>query len=194
MPGITVIKTPISVGAGYLYRANLGTTLPDNTVAGGVFSVAFAAAWKPLGITKEGHEFTSEVTTDTIDSAEYFDPIRIVTTGRAAKIAFQMQVITATFLAYAVNANAASVISGSGDTLLSAVRPPSPGSELRCLIGWESEDNTERLFLEQAFQAGALAIPRKKGKDNAVIPVEFHAEVAASGYPWQYFSAGAARG
>ncbi|HEX8115393.1 MAG TPA: hypothetical protein VF516_47025, partial [Kofleriaceae bacterium] len=72
--------------------------------------------------------------------------------------------------------------------------PPPPGSEVRCMIGWESQDNTERLVMEQAFQVGSLTVSRQKGNDNATLPVEFRAEIPSSGFPFKYFTAGTARG
>ena len=60
--------------------------------------------------------------------------------------------------------------------------------------GGKAQDNTERLVLEQAFQAGNLTIGRKKGAANAGITLELHAELPASGFPFKYYTAGTARG
>lgn len=195
MPAITVPKTPLAVGPGYLYYAALNTALPANTVTGSVFTDAWASAgaWLPWGVTREGHEFQYNVETDTISAAEYLDPLQIVTTGRAAQIAFECMVISATTMALALNGGAKST-AGSGTTLCTTVRPPAIGSEVRIMVGWESTDNTERLVIEQAFNAGTMTVPRRKGADNAGITLEFHAELPSSGYPYQHFFAGAARG
>jgi hypothetical protein len=83
--------------------------------------------------------------------------------------------------------------SGSGATMLTTLTPPQPGDESRCMLGWEATDNTERLVIEQAFQIGSLAINRNKGVNNATLPVEFRSEIAASGFPYQHFFAGALR-
>jgi len=195
IPAITVPKTPLSTGPGYLYYAPPGTALPANTVVGSVFTDAWASAgaWAPWGVTREGHEFQYAVETDTIVAAEYFDPLVIVTTGRAAQIAFEVMVISATTMKRALNGGAATT-SGSGTTLLTTVTPPAAGAETRAMVGWESNDNAERLVLEQAFQAGTLTIARKKGADNAGLSLEFHAELPSSGFPFQHFFAGSARG
>jgi hypothetical protein len=84
--------------------------------------------------------------------------------------------------------------SGSGTTLLTTVTPPAAGAETRQMVGWESQDNTERLVMEQAFNAGTLTVARKKGADNAGVTLEFHAELPGSGNPFIYYAAGAARG
>ena len=193
MPAITVAKTPIARDPGYLYYGALGSGLPANTVAGSVFTDAWPGGWSPWGVTRDGSEFQYSVTTDVIEAAEYFDPLVIVTTGRAAQVAFETIILSATVMKRALNGGTVTT-SGSGATLLTTVTPPAAGAEVRSMVGWESQDGTERLVMEQAFQAGTITIGRKKGSTNAGVTVEFHAELPASGFPFQYFTAGAARG
>lgn|SRR5512135_86624 len=195
MPAITVPKTPLSVGPGYLYYAPTGTALPANTVTGSVFTDAWATAgaWLPWGITREGHEFQYSIDTDNILAAEYYDPLVIVTTGRAAQIAFECLRVVGSTMKLALNGATLST-AGSGTTLCTTVTPPAIGAETRAMIGWESNDNTERLVMEQAFQAGTLTIARRKGADNAGLALEFHAELPSSGFPFQHYFAGTARG
>jgi len=193
MPAATVPKNAIATGAGYLYYAALGSALPTNTVVGSVFTDAWPGAYFLLGVTKEGSEFDYEINVDQIEAAEYLDPLSYVTTGRVASIKMELMQIHATNMKRVLNGGTLST-SGSGTTLLSTYTPPAPGAEVRCVIGWEAQDNTERLVFEQAFQVGSLAVARKKGADNATLPVEFRGEVAASGFPFQYFTAGTLRG
>lgn len=193
MPAATVPKTPLAIGAGYLYWAPLGTSLPANTVVGSVFTDAWPGGWLLLGVTSAGSEFDYAVSTDVIDAAEYFDPLQIVTTARAATWKMSLQVITASNWKKALNGGSLTT-SGAGTTLLSTYTPPQPGLEVRSMVGWEASDNTERLVMEQAFQAGSLNVMRKKGKDNAELPLEWKAELAASNFPFQYFTCGTARG
>ena len=88
MPAITVPKTRILTGAGYLFKAPIGTAVPTNTVVGSVFTDAWAAAWIPIGVTKEGHEWTWKPDTEGIEVAEYLVPLRIVTTAVEGTISF----------------------------------------------------------------------------------------------------------
>ena len=83
---------------------------------------------------------------------------------------------------------------GSGTTLGTTLRPPAAGAEIRCQLGWESVDNTERIIALQAFQSGTITINRRKGADNASIPVEFRFEIDPSGDPFRYEAAGVLRG
>lgn len=195
IPAYTVPKTPISLGAGYLFYGTLGSALPTNTVVGSVFTDDWSAVSGMflLGVTKTGHEFSYELATDTVDAAEYFDPLATVTTGRTVSFKFELQIINATTVKRMLNGGTLST-TGSGTTLLSTFTPAAPGAEVRCTIGWESQDNTERLVMEQAFQVGSLTISRQKGNDNATLPVEFRAEIPASGFPYRHYFAGAARG
>lgn len=192
MPSATVPKNALALGAGYLYFGALGTSEPGWTVTGSVFTDPWTG-WSLLGITREGHEFTYDINTDTIDAAEYLDPLLYVTTGRTAGIAFDLMQVHATNFKRALNGGTLST-TGSGTTLRSTYRAPAVGFEVRCMLGWESTANDERLLIEQAFQIGSVKINRKKGADNASIPVEFRCEIASSGDPFRYETAGALRG
>jgi hypothetical protein len=193
MPAATVPKNALALGAGYLYYANLGTSFPANTVAGSVFTDAWPAGWNLLGVTKNGHEMSYDISVDTIDAAEYLDHLAYVTTERASGIKLEMMQMHATNLKRALNGGTLAT-SGAGATLLSTYTPPTPGNEVRCMLGWEAVDNTERVVAEQAFQIGTLTIARRKGADNATLPVEFRFEIPASGQPFFYYGAGALRG
>lgn len=193
MPAVTVPKNAIATGAGYMYLAPLGTSLPTNTVVGSVFTDTWPAGWNLFGVTTNGSEFTYTLTTDIIDSAEYFDPLAIVTTARAAQWVLELEQLSATMVKNALNGGSLST-TGATTTLLSTYTPPAPGAEVRTMIGWESQDNTERMVMEQALQAGAVKITRAKGSANATLPLEYHAELPASGFPFRYWSAGTIRG
>jgi hypothetical protein len=193
MPAATVPKNAVAAGPGYLYEAQLGTSLPANTVAGSVFTDNWPAGWNLWGITTDGSEFDYDITTAEILAAEYFDPIQIVTTERSASFKFELMQVHATNLARSLNGGSLTV-SGSGATQLNSYTPPAVGAEVRIMIGWEAQDSTERMVMEQCFQIGSLAVSRKKGADIATLPLEFHAEIAASGFPFRYWSSGTIRG
>ena len=165
MPAITVPKAPLATGPGYLYYAPLGTSLPANTVAGSVFTDAWPGGWLAWGVTREGSEFQYSVDTDNVSAAEYFDPLVIVTTGRAAQVAFEVMILSATTMKRALNGGTVAT-SGSGATLLTTVTPPAAGSETRQMVGWESQDNTERLVMELVLAKKASAPKGPAGNDR----------------------------
>jgi hypothetical protein len=193
MPAAIAPKNALSFGAGWLYWAPLGSSIPTNTVVGSVFTDTWPVAWILLGVTREGHEFSYEIQTEDIEAAEYLDRISVVTTGRSAGMNFDLMQVHATNLKRALNGGTLGT-SGSGTTLLSTFTPPQPGAEVRSMIGWESTDSTERIVLPQAFQTGSLTINRRKGADNASFPMEWAAEIDGSGNPFYYYSAGTVRG
>jgi hypothetical protein len=193
MPAVVVPKGALSFGAGYLFQAPLGSSLPANTVAGSVFTDAWPVAWNLWGVTKEGHTLNLNIDTDAVEAAEYVDPLLNVVTGRTISCEAEMMQINLTNFKRAFNGGTLTT-SGSGATLLSSYTLPAIGAETRCYIGWESVDNTERWWGLQCFQTGSVGIQRKKGADNATLPLTFTMEPDASSQPIYFFSAGTNRG
>lgn len=155
----------ISLGPGTLKIAPLGSTEPTD------LSTAWDAAWVDLGYTAEGSEFSYEVSTEPVDVAEEFEPIRIMTTGRSAAVSFALAELTAANLKRALNGG--TITSGTG---LVTFEPPAVGEEVRVMLGFESEDGEERWVYRQCFQMGSLTIARRKAPDKATLPVEFGLE------------------
>ena len=164
--------------------------LAGGTVAGGVFTDAWGTGWVPVGVTKSGHEFKWSPKTDKVEVAEYVLPLRIVTTGVESSLSFEIAEFTAHNLAFALNTTTVTTVSGAGATLLTEVDPPDVGSEVRRMIGWESEDCTERMFAIQTIQQGDMSIKHAKGSDNATMGVEMGLEQPAFGKPFRRFFAG----
>jgi hypothetical protein len=192
MPAPTMPANIIATDPGYLFWAPLSSTVPTNTVVGSVFTDAWPGAWIPLGITKEGHEWSWQTSTDTIEAAEYLDVLKYVSTGRTGSIKFELMNMSATNMKRMLNGGNIAV-TGTTSTTLSVYTPPALGAEVRVMIGWESQDFTERLVLNQVFQTGQMTIGRKKGADNATMPVEFNVEVPLGLTPFSYATAGVAR-
>jgi hypothetical protein len=192
MPATTATPTLLT-DPGYLFWAPTATSIPSNTVAGSVFTDSWAGPWVNLGATEDGSQFEYDLSVEAISVAEFLDPIRYVTTGRAGTIAFNLASYTLANLAKALNGGALSVVSGSGATQLNRLRPPTPGSEVRAMIGWESLDNTTRLICYQTLSSGKVASAFKKAPSFAVIPTSWNLEVPASGIPFEFYSAGTAR-
>lgn len=196
MPPAAVTTPTILTDPGYLFVAPLGTAVPTNTVAGSVFTDAWAAAWIPLGATEEGSEFSYSTDVEPIEVAEFFDPIAYRTTSREGSIAFNLASYTLSNYRRAVNGGVAALTatSGTGATSLFTLEPPTPGTEVRSMIGWESLDNTLRLICHQTIQGGEISSAFRKAPDLAVIPCTFNLEVPAGGKPWTMYAAGTSRG
>jgi hypothetical protein len=192
MPAPTMPVPAISTDPGFLFWAPLGSAEPTNTVVGSVFTDEWPVAWKLLGATEEGHNFSWSTTTETIEVAEFLDPIKYVTTGRTGSVAFALASITAENVKRALNGGTLTT-TGSTTTTKTEYTPAAMGAEVRCMIGWESQDSTERLIAYQCFNTGTVSIARQKGAAKATLPVEFGLETPASGVPFKYVTAGVAR-
>ena len=179
---------------GYLFWAPLASSVPTHTVAGSVFTDTWPVAWINLGATVEGSAFNYETSVEPTYVAELFDPIRFSTIERTGNIAFALADFTLANLKRVLNGGSLTVVSGTGATTLSKFEPPTPGSEVRSMIGWESLDATVRLVAYQTFQGGAAELAFRKRPEFTSIPAQFNFEVPSSGVPFSVWSAGVARG
>jgi hypothetical protein len=195
MPPAAIATPNILTDPGYLFIAPLASTEPTMTVAGSVFTDSWPAAWLPLGATEDGTELNYGSTVEPISVAEFFDPIRYATTGRAGTVAFNLANFGLSNYRRSMNGGvtALTATSGTGATALYTVQPPTPGAEVRCMIGWESLDNTVRFVARQTIQGGEVASAFRKAPSFAVIPCTFNMEKPTSAEPFQIWGAGATR-
>lgn len=155
----------ISLGAGTLYVAALGSTEPTDV------TTSWAAAWKEIGFTNEGSEIAIEISSDPIEVAEEIDPVLHVMSSRTVTISFAMAENTARNLTLALNGGTVTTSNG-----VTKYEPPAPGSATRVMVGFQSDDGQERWIFRQCFQTGSVSVARRKGADYATIPVEMRAE------------------
>jgi hypothetical protein len=164
----------LALGPGYLYINNsLGGTEPTDLV-----TTWTSLGWLALGYTDAGSTFKYTLATDTVQVAEELDPVSTQTTGRTAGLSFALAEITATNLMRSMNAPTSAITAGAG---IVSFEPPDLGTEVRRMLGWESEDHSERWIFRQCFQTGDATIQRQKGANNATISVDFNLEKPISG-------------
>lgn len=178
---------------GYLFWAPLLSAEPANTVVGSKFTDAWPGAWLSLGATESGSDFTYETKLAAVSVAEFFDPIKWMTTDRTGKFAFALANYTLTNWSRALNGGTLTVVSGSGSTQLNSYIPPTPGTEVRAMLGWESLDSTMRVIVYQGVQGGSVKTSFDKAPKYATIPCEFNFEVPAAGNPFKFYTAGTTR-
>src|SRR3954451_6438329 len=123
----------ISLGPGLLDWAPAGTVDPTTAVTGSIISDTIPVAWKQIGYTENGSEFSYELSSDDVNVAEVFDPITHKTTGRSGSVAFEMAEITVKNLVLALNGGTVTN-SGTGATAMWTYEPPNPGSEVRVAL------------------------------------------------------------
>jgi hypothetical protein len=192
MPQSAVATPVLATDPGFLFWAPIGTAEPTHAVTGSVFTDAWAAAWIRLGATEEGSTFNWQTSFDPVTVAELLDPIKYVTTGRTGSLAFALADFHSNNVKRALNGGTITT-TGATTTTMTTYTPPAQGAETRCMLGWESTDGTERLIAYQCVNTGQVSITRRKGSENASLPVEFQLEAPASGLPFKYITAGVAR-
>lgn len=155
----------IALGPGILWIGPLGTAEPTDLTTPWT---TVSASWVQVGYTDEGSSFSYKLDTDTVEVAEELDPIKIAVNSREIKVSFAMAEVTATNMKRALNGG--TITSGAGIVIF---EPPDLGTEVRTMLGWQSEDSTERWIYRQCFSNGEVGIDRKKGSNKGVIATEF---------------------
>lgn len=170
-----------SLGPGLLYTAPLGTTEPADLVSAWT-------GWAALGYTFDGNVFRYKLNVDPVEVAEELDPVRYAPTGRVTKVTFTLAEITATNVKRALNGG--TITTGSGFVTYD---PPAPGTEVRAMYGWQSDDGQERWIFRQCISSGDIEISRKKGADKAGIPFELNLEKPVGLQPFRVIEISPAR-
>lgn len=163
----------ISLGPGYIYAGELGATEPIDLVTPWE---EVDDRWVGLGYTETGSEFSYQLQTQPVKVAEELETIRNAPDGRTASVTFNLAQLTATNLQLAMNGGQLQTPAG-----LVIFEPPDLGEEVRSMLGWESEDHTERWIWRQAIMNGALKITRQKGATPASLACVFELEKPETG-------------
>jgi hypothetical protein len=158
----------LALGPGSLYIAVLGTPEPADLVTPWA---SVSANWIQLGYTAEGSTFNYSVDSENVEVAEELDPIAVALTSRELSLSFALAEITAANLKRALNGG--TITSGAG---IVTFEPPDLGEEVRTMLGWESEDHTERWVYRKCLQVGSMEMSRAKGAAKATISCEFKLE------------------
>lgn len=168
----------ISLGPGIIKIADIGTTEPTD------LATAWPAGWQEPGYTDNGSAFGYESTLDEVEVEEELDPVAFVTTKRSGSLSFSMAEMTATNLKRALNGGTITV-----GGAYAYYDPPALGTEVWKMLGWQSDDGQERWIFRRCFQGGKIEIPRRKGNNKALIPVEFRTAKPAGLQPFRVIMA-----
>lgn len=190
MPGTTSL---IQAGPGWLYAAPIGTAEPTSLTA------ALPSQWVNLGYTAEGSEFTHDINVDTIEVAEELDPVAYKDTGRSITLGFAMAELSAKNLQRALNGGTINTAAG-----VTTFEAPALNATSRVMLLWTDDDSsiaanaanaarTELWLFRRCYQTGSVTISRRKGADNATIPVTFQLEKPSGVQPYKVLFADPAR-
>jgi hypothetical protein len=162
----------LALGPGSLYIAPLGTDEPTDLTTPWA---TVDPAWTQLGYTDEGSTFNYSVDSENVEVAEEVDPVAVALTSREVTVDFALAEVTAANLQRALNGG--DITSGTG---IVTFEPPDLGEEVRVMIGWESEDGTERWVYRKCLQVGNTEMARGKGSAKATIGCSFKLEKPAT--------------
>lgn len=180
-------KKQLALGPGYLYTNILAAAEPTDLVTPWA---EVDAGWTLLGYTSGGSEFGYQLKTSPVMVEEELDVITNAPDGRTSSVTFDLAQITSDNLKVACNGG--TITTGAG---VVHFEPPDLGEEVRAMLGWESEDHTERMIYRQAIMNGAMKIVRKKGAANATIACVFELELPDTGQRmWHWIGASPLRG
>lgn len=163
----------ISLGPGYLYTAPPATPEPSDLVTPWE---QVSDLWAGLGYTETGSEFSYQLQTQPVKVAEELETIRNAPDGRTSSVTFNLAQLTASNLELAMNGGQITTENG-----IVNFEPPDLGEEVRAMLGFESEDHTERWIWRQAIMNGALKISRQKGAAIASLACVFELEKPETG-------------
>jgi hypothetical protein len=180
----------VVAGPGTLYVAPLGTTEPT-TITG-----AWPAGWVLVGYTDKGNDFDWAPSFQPIEVDEELFPVRNVPNGYKATLGFSMAEWTGQNLGIAINAGIGSGLdsSATGTNADGSVwyEPPTPGAEVRIMIGWDALPKgatTEstvyqgfgRWLYRQCVNTTGVKITHQKGANKAMFAVSFELELPTTG-------------
>ena len=158
-------------GAGTIYMAPLLTAVPTLVAAAGKFTQTWTG-WTAIGGTNGGITLTRNPATADFNVAESFYPQHILQTGDDIQGAFTMDEISKANFAYAMNAADAATVAGTGGNYavtgasgakITQYNMPLIGKSVNCMLGWQSQDDDEVLFLYEVTNVASVALNANKG-------------------------------
>jgi hypothetical protein len=181
----------IEAGPGRIRYAPLATAIPTITAAASKV-VATWTGWSDVGSTDSGLTYTEGTETADIRVAESKYPVRTVTTSKSSRIAFTANEVSDLIWKLAMNGGTLTT-SGTGVTKLVEYSPPLADAEVRVMLAFQNNLDTEIIVWPQVFQVGSVEFVRGDFETKAGLSMEFNAEIPASGYttPYKRFVAGA---
>lgn len=187
----TITSATIQSGPGRLYYAPLGTAIPAITAAASKITATWTS-WVQVGSTDAGITYNESAETSDIKVAESLYPVRTVVTGKSSRISGVLNEISDLNWKLVANGGTATS-SGAGVTKLTTYVPPLVGAEVRVMLAFVDNLDTEAIVWPQVFNVGSMEYVRGTYETKAGLAFEFNAEIPATGYttPYQRFTAGA---
>jgi hypothetical protein len=162
----------LTMGAGYLYVASIGTTEP-------VDLSAWPAGWVKLGYTSDGSTQNTDVSYEEIIVAEEYDPLLLEPSKRKVTVDFDLAEMTASNLQRVHNGGTITV---GGSAIIFDPPAINGATELnRIMLGWDSFHGDERYIFRKCLQMKSVSVDRKKAPKYALLTCSYFCEVPAAG-------------
>lgn len=177
------------VGAGEIWHAPLGTAEPVLTATGSVFTAPWTG-WVSLGPTSGGLEGASNRNYEDVNAEEFPDPFMTVATSRELTITFSLLHNDLENVQRVFNGGTITQ-TGTGPTGARTYEEPDLGSELYCMIGWQSTDNRVRRIWRCVKNVEAVEMQAKKAPNANLLKFGGRAITPDGGAkPWSLYTAG----
>jgi hypothetical protein len=207
----TLTPTKNHFGAGTIYMSGAGTTVPTLTVVGGKFTQAWTG-WFAVGGTSAGLTVSRTPTFSDFVPAESYYATHVLGTGDSIEGSCVLNEISKVNLAFAFNMADANTLagtggnyttSGTGANVITGFSAPLVGKEVRSMLGWQSENDDEVVFIYQGVNsvvsphfdknpnAQELSIGLK-GELPATNPDTNNGYTSTQVVPWRWYLAGTA--
>jgi hypothetical protein len=156
----------------------LGTAIPSITAAASKITATWTS-WVEVGATDEGITYTESTDTSDITVAESLYPIRTVVTGEV--VAYRVHHERDHDLNWVLAMNGGTATStGATTTKLTTYVPPLVGAEVRVMLAFVDNLDTEAIVWPQVFNVGSVEYVRGTYDTKAGLSVEFNAEIPAN--------------
>ena len=181
----------IQTGPGRIRYAPLGTTIPTVVPVASVYTAVAWTSWLDVGATDSGLTYTEGTETADIRVCESKYPVRTVTTTKSSRIAFTANEVSDLIWKLAQNGGTLTV-TGTAGTKQTEYSPPLADAEVRVMLAFQSNLDTEIIVWPQVFQVGSVEFVRGDFETKAGLSMEFNAELPATGYttPYKRFTTG----
>jgi hypothetical protein len=164
----------IDAGPGQLFVAPQATTAPTDA------TTSLITAFKPVGYTEDGSDFSTETQSEDLFVAEELLPVSTTETSQTTTIGFSMAEVTAKNFMLALN-------QGVVGTVTAPVTLTAPNAGVPVMLVHQTPAGARWVF-RKAYSTGAVQISSKKGTKR-LIQVQFKILVPDTGAPVEIWPA-----
>lgn len=184
----------VQTGPGRIRYAPLATAIPTITPTASSYSGITWTNWLDVGSTDSGLTYTEATETADVRVAESKYPVRTVTTSKSSRVAFTANEVSDLIWKLAMNGGTLTS-SGTAGTKQTEYAPPLADAEVRVMLAFQNNNDTEIIVWPTVFQVGSVEFTRGDFETKAGLSMEFNAEIPSgvAGYstPYKRFTTGA---